>query len=420
MASNIPPPSPMSLTGDWNTNWEIFKAEFEDYALVTGLKDKDTAIQAATLRSLMGGECRYIYRQNLSLTAAQQNDVNAIMAALDTYFKPARNEFLERRVCCKQEEGESIDTLLTRLREKAASYPLYASSLFATTLKASPGEGSEQPAADEAGSRVQGPHAQPAFEQIAIDVQPSTPASPQSLKKTGTHETTLLLLESARRHWDLYNHQRTQMFINILQDFQLCGHDTTVEKLKKKWNNLLVTYKRAKDRIRESGQTQITWVFFEAMDSLLSKAQGALPAKDTIMTTNLFPDASVPQCAPSTVSSQPLPSMSGLTVSTAIETPASLPQHIPEKRKAKTPGVNTAGEFLTEEADQSAKRTKMLETFIETNEWLQQKREESCRKAGQRDRRRERREIELLKEIKAVSAKQNKIIELLEIFLEKQ
>ncbi len=43
IAANIPPPSPMNMNGDWSDNWGLFRAEFEDYALVM--------VQAATLRT---------------------------------------------------------------------------------------------------------------------------------------------------------------------------------------------------------------------------------------------------------------------------------------------------------------------------------------------------------------------------------
>lgn len=69
----------MTMHGDWSANWDIFRAEYEDYVLVTGLADKTSKVQAATLRSLMGSKCRHIYHHNLNLTAAQQGDVRAIV-----------------------------------------------------------------------------------------------------------------------------------------------------------------------------------------------------------------------------------------------------------------------------------------------------------------------------------------------------
>lgn len=120
MAANIPPPAVMKLSGDWSTNWDTFRGEWEDYALATGLQEKDDEVVAATLRTIMGTECRHVYKHNLNLTAAQQGNATAI---LEHYFKPAKNVIYERYVfgCCKQEDGESIDSFVTRLREKAAT-----------------------------------------------------------------------------------------------------------------------------------------------------------------------------------------------------------------------------------------------------------------------------------------------------------
>ncbi len=65
IAANIPPPSPMNMNGDWSANWDLFRAEFEDYALVMGLAEKTKEVQAATLRSVMGPECRHVYKETL-------------------------------------------------------------------------------------------------------------------------------------------------------------------------------------------------------------------------------------------------------------------------------------------------------------------------------------------------------------------
>ncbi|KAJ8378650.1 hypothetical protein AAFF_G00237740 [Aldrovandia affinis] len=112
----------MSFTGDWSVNWDIFRAEYEDYVLVTGTAEKDKKIQAATLRSVMGSECRHVYRHNLNLSVAGTGDPAVILDELEKYFKPAKNTIYERYVfgSCKQ-EGESIDNFVTRLRERAAT-----------------------------------------------------------------------------------------------------------------------------------------------------------------------------------------------------------------------------------------------------------------------------------------------------------
>ena len=56
----LPPPDPMVCTGDVVTNWKVFKEVYEDYATVTKLTTKEDTIQAATLKTVMGKECRQI------------------------------------------------------------------------------------------------------------------------------------------------------------------------------------------------------------------------------------------------------------------------------------------------------------------------------------------------------------------------
>ncbi len=88
MASAIPPPGEMKLTGDLANNWDEFRSEFEDYMLGTGLKEKEKEVQAATLQWVMGSECRHIYKHNLGLSAEQAKDPTAILDALEAHFKP--------------------------------------------------------------------------------------------------------------------------------------------------------------------------------------------------------------------------------------------------------------------------------------------------------------------------------------------
>ncbi|KAJ7983737.1 hypothetical protein DPEC_G00373440 [Dallia pectoralis] len=97
MASSIPPPEPMKMSGDLSSNWASFRAEFDDYILANGLCEKDADVQAATLRRLMGSECRHLYKHNLGLTQDQQKDVTAILEALEDYFTPTKNVIFERR-----------------------------------------------------------------------------------------------------------------------------------------------------------------------------------------------------------------------------------------------------------------------------------------------------------------------------------
>ena len=63
ITNTIPPPAEMKLSGDLAANWDTFKEDFQDYILVSGMKDKE--VEAATLRRVMGSECKHIYKHNL-------------------------------------------------------------------------------------------------------------------------------------------------------------------------------------------------------------------------------------------------------------------------------------------------------------------------------------------------------------------
>lgn len=92
MANNmIPAPEGMQMSRDLAKNWEVFHAEFEDFVLAAGLNEKSEEVQAASLRRLMGNECRHIYTHNVILDEEQKKDPAAILDALGEYFMPAKS-----------------------------------------------------------------------------------------------------------------------------------------------------------------------------------------------------------------------------------------------------------------------------------------------------------------------------------------
>lgn len=99
MVSSILPPEEMKMTGDLASNWDNFRAEFEDYSLASGLDDKSAEVQAATLQRVMGSKCRHMYKHNLGITVERGKDAEAILNALESYFivpKSLRAEMLKR------------------------------------------------------------------------------------------------------------------------------------------------------------------------------------------------------------------------------------------------------------------------------------------------------------------------------------
>ena len=83
----IPPPEPMKCSGDLAENWAIFQEAFSDYATATELNKKDDEIQVATLKSVMGKDCKQVLKR-LELSAEQLKKPNIILEKLQQHFSP--------------------------------------------------------------------------------------------------------------------------------------------------------------------------------------------------------------------------------------------------------------------------------------------------------------------------------------------
>ena len=120
--SNFPIPAPMVCNGNLVANWEFFRQQWEDYEVATGLDKQTSKIRLASLRSVMGKDCLQTFL-NLDISVEDRNNVEVCMTALENYFKPQRNVVYERYVfnSCEQNQGESVDSYVTRLRKFASS-----------------------------------------------------------------------------------------------------------------------------------------------------------------------------------------------------------------------------------------------------------------------------------------------------------
>ncbi|XP_055085389.1 uncharacterized protein LOC129457156 [Periophthalmus magnuspinnatus] len=86
----------------------------------------------------------------------------------------------------------------------------------------------------------------------------------------------LCLIEAVGRLWGLYDTwERSQLFQNVQEEMAAEGHVHPVEKIRRKWNNLIVTYKRVKERGRDMGHAKTSWEFFDLMEATLSDTVGS-------------------------------------------------------------------------------------------------------------------------------------------------
>ena len=118
----VPNPTPMRLKGDLKNNWKIFKEEWDDYIIATKLDEEDKKVQAATLKRVMGSECKERLKA-LELTAAQQQDPAVILEKLTAHFTPVKNKLYDRCVFSEAHQlpNETIDQYVLRLRHLASS-----------------------------------------------------------------------------------------------------------------------------------------------------------------------------------------------------------------------------------------------------------------------------------------------------------
>ena len=120
-AYQLPPPDPMNCNGDVATNWKVFRDAYQDYAIATELSEKDQAIQAATLKTVMGKECKQILNR-LGLTATELKQTDTILTKLEVHFTPTRNVILFERYrfhSAEQQPSETVDQFLIHLKHLA-------------------------------------------------------------------------------------------------------------------------------------------------------------------------------------------------------------------------------------------------------------------------------------------------------------
>ena len=71
----------MKCTGNLSENWKIFEEAYTDYATATGLTGKEDTIQVATLKTLMGKECKQVLNR-LDLSAGRLKKTATILESL--------------------------------------------------------------------------------------------------------------------------------------------------------------------------------------------------------------------------------------------------------------------------------------------------------------------------------------------------
>ena len=110
------------------TKWKDFKQEFELYITAIGYDTKPDAQKIAILLTCLGKNARENFStfefETCTLNGAQVSESKVLQKVLDKFdsaYIPKTNRTYERSrfIACKQEDGESIDAYLTRLKIQA-------------------------------------------------------------------------------------------------------------------------------------------------------------------------------------------------------------------------------------------------------------------------------------------------------------
>ncbi|XP_042237486.1 uncharacterized protein LOC121876456 [Homarus americanus] len=210
-----------------------------------------------------------------------------------------------------------------------------------------------------------------------------------------SHEATILLIEGIRkRYTELSSNNRARPYVyrDLHEELTLHGYNFSLERIRRKWNNLLGTYKRVK---KEYSPRKPPWEYYQVMSEFLptdpsfSPAMGSTPFTKMIAPVTTF-HAHRDPVTPSSTSS--------------VNLQPSVTVHVPSPS-------------LGKEIERGAKRQAMMEQYIE-----QLKEKESYEDDyKKRKERRERMKIRALrkigKELQSIAKTQSEILKRQDLIL---
>ncbi|XP_068248034.1 uncharacterized protein [Palaemon carinicauda] len=84
------------------------------------------------------------------------------------------------------------------------------------------------------------------------------------------HAATLLFIDCIKKHEDMLKMKKSsEMFFLIKKEMACEGFLFTETKLRKKWYNLLISYRRILERANETGDLISSWPYYEAIDNII-------------------------------------------------------------------------------------------------------------------------------------------------------
>lgn len=102
------------------------------------------------------------------------------------------------------------------------------------------------------------------------------------------HTATLLLIEFIRQRFQrfLLIHSRAAVYREVQEELCFRGFSFTIEKIRRKWNNLITTYRRIKEKNSEDPKVKIMWDYFQLLDDLLGTTVLTVPPECEVQSVN--------------------------------------------------------------------------------------------------------------------------------------
>ncbi|MFT7797933.1 uncharacterized protein LOC111846413 [Arapaima gigas] len=278
-----------------------------------------------------------------------------------------------------------------------------------------------------------------------------------------TPQAVVCLIEAVGNRWGMYGpRERAQLFQGVQRELEDRGYTLPVERIRRKWNNLIVTYKRVKDRSRGTGQAKTSWEYFELMDAMLGDTVGAqgtgtpsasmvdmsggtkethsggltADIKTSLLSGSLIPAcAQVPTLIPASLPPPTTPHSSSTspshadpqTQSPSRGSPPGRLDRLRARRKLRQSPTGVAASFLVQQQRQVEESSTMIYDFLAGQEERARLQETRLIRREARERRRERREAKMADALcriatalELLSSKQDTIIALLQRLTDRQ
>lgn len=125
--TSINTPPALDLSKDVNTSWNIWKEQWDNYAVVVQLSDKPDSLQKAIFLNTIGADAFRIYKSLDHPDGMDKTKLATVIKMFDIYSSTYTNVIHERYLfnSRSQESGESIDTFIRVLKDLAKNclYP---------------------------------------------------------------------------------------------------------------------------------------------------------------------------------------------------------------------------------------------------------------------------------------------------------